>query len=197
MFLWTPEYSFDNHAKKFNGEKLEKFRFESDKFWEITNTLENKVFWSKWTETPFFCWRRKQFVHSCRNSFSKNSTIFHPKSQKSYQTTLYARKTFLLKIYFRQLECSFVETAENFPTNVWDFQQTSCIFINFKVFFPSEIFSQIIHLNTLNAALTTLRKVRWKKLMRFCYESVKSWRFTKTFKTKVFAQKMELTIFPL
>ena len=64
-----------------------------------------------------------------------------------------------------------------------------------KLFFPSEIFPQIIHLGTLNAALTTLPKVRWTKLMRFCYESVKSWRFTKTFKTKVFARKFELTIF--
>ena len=121
MFLCTPKCSFDNAAKNFNGEKLEICCFESDKFWKITNTWENKGFSSKWTETLFFCWRRKQFVHSCRNSFSKNLTVFHPKSEKSYQTTLYARKTFLLKIYFRQLECSFVETAENFPTTVRDF----------------------------------------------------------------------------
>ena len=135
MFLWTPKCSFDNPAKKFNGEKLELFCFESDKFWKITNILENKGFSSKSTETPFFCWRRKQFVHSCSNSFSKNLTIFHPKSEKSYQTTLDARKIFLPKIYFRQLECSFAVTAENFPTNVRDFSTNILYFYQIQGFF--------------------------------------------------------------
>ena len=85
------------------------------------NHFGKQSFSSKWTETPLFCWRRKQFVHSCRNSFSNNLTFFHPKSENSYQTTFHARIIFLLKIYCRQVECSFVEIAENFPTTVRDF----------------------------------------------------------------------------
>ena len=98
--------------------------------------MENKGFSSKWTETPFLRWRRKQFVHFCRNSSSKNLTFFRPKTEKSYQTTFYARIILLLKLYCRQVESSFVETAENFPTTVRDFSTNILWFYHFHSFFP-------------------------------------------------------------